>query len=80
MSFNLRILSRENLIFNDVCNTVTSYNSVGEFDVLEHHANFITMINNYVVIDKNLPNEKKIPLEKGVLSSKGDVVEVYIQD
>ncbi len=80
MSFNLKVLSRDNLIFNGVCNTVTSFNSVGEFDVLEFHANFISMISKYVVIDKNLSTEKRIPLEKGVLSSKGPEVEVFIQD
>lgn len=80
MSFNLTILSRDGQIFKGVCNTVTSFNAVGEFDVLEHHANFITMINKYVVVDKSTAEEKKFQLEKGVLSSKGDVVEVFIQD
>lgn len=80
MSFNLTILSRDGQIFKGTCSTVTSFNSVGEFDVLEHHANFITMINKYVVVDKSTTEEKKFSLEKGVLSSKGDTVEVFIQD
>lgn len=80
MSFKIKILSKDRLVFDGVCTTLTSYNSVGEFDVLEYHANFITMISKYLIIDKNSPTEKKILLEKGILSSKGDTVDVFIQD
>lgn len=80
MSFKLLIRSREDLIFDGDCETVTSFNDIGEFDVLDHHANFITLITKFLVINKNTPEEKKIALEKGVLSANEDTVEVYIQD
>ena len=78
--FKLLIRSRENLIYEGDCETVTSFNDVGEFDVLEHHANFITLIKKFIVINKGLKEEKKIAIEKGILTANEDIVEVYIQD
>lgn len=78
--FKLLIRSRENLIYEGDCETVTSFNDVGEFDVLEHHANFITLIKKFIVINKGMQDEKKIAIEKGILTANEDIVEVYIQD
>jgi len=80
MSFKLLIRSREALIYEGDCSSLTSFNDVGEFDVLEHHANFITLIRKFIVINKGEKEEKKITIEKGVLTSNEDTVEVYIQD
>lgn len=78
--FKLLIRSREALIYEGDCATVTSFNDIGEFDVLEHHANFITMIKKFIVINKGEESEKKIAIEKGVLTANEDLVQVFIQD
>lgn len=80
MAFKLLIRSREALLFEGDCETVTSFNDVGEFDVLEHHANFITMIKKFIVINKGEEDQKKISIEKGVLTANEDLVQVFIQD
>lgn len=80
MAFKLLVRSRETLIYEGECTSVTSLNDIGEFDVLENHANFITLIQKFLVIDKNMPEEQKISISKGVMSANEAGVEVYIQE
>ncbi|MFC1621844.1 hypothetical protein ACFL13_00450 [Patescibacteria group bacterium] len=75
----ITIHSKKETFFKGHAYTVTSTNDVGEFDVLPHHANFITLIKNYVIVDKNRQSEKKYELEKGVLAIKSDKVDVYLE-
>ena len=58
--------------------TVSSVNETGEFDVLHKHANFVTLIRGYVIVDKGLPTEKKFEIDSGVLAAKTDSVDVYL--
>lgn len=80
MSIKLLIRDREHLLVEQEVETLTSFNDVGEFDVLDGHANFITLINQFVVVNKGMEGEQKIPIEKGILSANDNVVEVYVQD
>lgn len=57
---------------------VTSFNDVGEFDILAQHANFISLIKNYVILDKTLKSERKITIESGVLKCVNERVEIFI--
>lgn len=72
------ILSKEKVLFDGYVKTLTSVNAVGEFDILEHHANFITMIKDEVVLDKKTPKEKKFPIKEGVLTVADDRIEVFM--
>jgi len=71
------IRSRNKVFYRGIANTLTSKNDKGEFDVLKMHANFITLIKEFVTIDKGLPTEQRIPLDKGVLSVLENKVDVY---
>jgi F0F1-type ATP synthase epsilon subunit len=46
---NVRILSPRQLIFEGQALSVSSKNSVGDFDILPYHANFISLIENNVI-------------------------------
>lgn len=78
MSLKVLITSRDEKIFDGTAETVTSYNDVGEFDILESHANFITLVNRYVILDKGSSHELKTEIESGVLKCDKNSVEVYI--
>lgn len=80
MALKLIIRDKDTLLYDKECETVTSLNEVGEFDVLATHANFITLVSKYIVINKHLKDEKTIPIKRGVLSVTGDNVEVYVQE
>lgn len=77
-TINVDIRNRKEQFFSGVAKTVSSLNDTGEFDVLPQHANFVTLIKGYVIIDKKLPTEKKFEIENGVLAAKTGAVDVYL--
>jgi len=72
------IRNRKEQFFLGEALTVSSENDTGEFDVLHKHANFVTLIRGYVIIDKDLPSEKKFEIDSGVLAAKADSVDIYL--
>lgn len=79
MYLNTLIRSRNEEVFNGNCSTVTSVNDVGEFDILYSHANFISIIKKYIIVDKGLSTEKKFSIpDTGVLRVLKDYVEIFI--
>ncbi|RJR28004.1 hypothetical protein C4561_00670 [candidate division WWE3 bacterium] len=75
---NLNIRSRTKSFFKGPVKSVTAVNATGEFDILPLHANFITLIESFVIIDKGLPSEKKIEFDNGVVSAIGGNVDIYV--
>lgn len=78
MSLNVLINSRDEKVFDGTAQSVTSYNEVGEFDILDSHANFITLVGRYVILDKGSSHELKTEIKSGVLKCDKNNVEVYI--
>ena len=72
------IRNRKEQFFQGEAKTVSSLNDTGEFDVLPQHANFVTLIRGYVIIDKGMPTEKKFEVDNGVLAAKTGAVDVYL--
>ncbi len=60
---DLSVKSRTKKYFEGQVKSVTAVNDTGEFDILPMHANFITLIKNFIIMDKGLPSEKKIEFE-----------------
>lgn len=58
--------------------SVSSLNKKGKFDVLPYHANFITVIKEYVIIQKEDKKQVTFPLESGVIKVYGDAVNILI--
>jgi len=59
--------------------SITSLNDKGEFDVLPEHTNFISLIRNYVIIDKGQKAEQKFVVSNGILRVKDNKVDVFIE-
>ncbi len=72
------ILSKEKVLYDGYVKTVTSHNDVGTFDILENHANFITMLKDEVLLDKGTQKEKRFDVKEGVLSVADDRVEIFL--
>ena len=73
----LSIKSVNKTLFDSEVQTVTSVNERGVFDILPLHTNFITLIKDYVLIDKNLPTETRFNIDRGVLYVLSNRVYVY---
>ncbi len=72
------IRDRKKIYFFGKAYSITSFNDVGEFDVLETHANFTTLVKDYVIVDKNLPTQQRMEIENGILSIRRDTVKVFL--
>lgn len=79
MALKVLVTSRTEKIFDGVCTSLTSNNDVGEFDVLEQHANFISLIKDYIILNKDSQNEQKIDIESGVLTCESDSISAYVR-
>lgn len=74
----VNIKSKTKNYFKGQADSVTSINNTGIFDILFNHANFITLIKEYIYIDKDQKTEQKIEIENGVLSVFENKVDIYI--
>jgi len=74
----ISVKTKEKTIYKGKASTFTSRNDVGIFDILPMHANFITLINDFIVLDKGLVSEQKIDLEKGLVFFRDNKVDVYV--
>lgn len=74
----LNIRSRTKEYFHGEVHTITAVNASGVFDILPLHANFITLIKDYVILEKNTSKEQKIEFKSAVVSVTGNRVEVYV--
>lgn len=68
---------KEQLYLGDA-SSITSKNDRGVFDILPYHVNFITLIYDFIVIDRGLPNEKRYEIENGILYTIANKIEIYI--
>ena len=78
MGIDIVIKSKQQIVFSGNVSHVFSKNSRGDFSILPMHANFITLIQDFVILDKGLPTERKFDVTKGLLRVLDNAVEVYI--
>ena len=70
--------TREKLLYKGVATTVSSESERGPFDILVSHANFISLIHTYVIIDHGLPTEQSFQMEKGVVYVASNKIDIYV--
>lgn len=67
------------VIYDGECMAVSAQNTIGPFDVLPGHGNFITNINGTIIIH-NLNKKDKIeyPVQMGIMRVHQNTVHLYI--
>lgn len=75
---NISIRDRSQVVFKGMASSLTSYNEIGEFDVLPQHANFITLIKDSIILNKEKENKKEIKIKSGIMNVAQDKVDVYL--
>ena len=73
----MSIKSRKANLFRGLAYSVTASNNRGVFDILPGHANYVTLIDDLVTVDIGMSSEQKIKIEKGVLTTTRNKVEIY---
>lgn len=77
-SFPLRIITRDEVIYEGEVKSITSYNKVGTFDVLPIHANFISLLQNTVILNKLDGTTQTINLNDGVIRVVEGRAEIFL--
>lgn len=72
------VRSRSKTYFDGKAKAITSTNEAGVFDVLPQHANFITMVQDFVTV--TLPNnkEQKFEIKTGVMQVLQNKADIYL--
>jgi F0F1-type ATP synthase epsilon subunit len=77
-SLIVEVRSRQGLIFDGELAAVTSYNTVGPFDVLPRHSNFISMINKRLILRQHDGRTDEINLDNGVMMVEENKVYIFL--
>jgi F0F1-type ATP synthase epsilon subunit len=76
--FELKVDSRNGVLYQGRVMSVTSFNATGKFDVLAQHANFISLIAKKLIISNDKGEIKEIPFNDALIRVRQNNVEVYI--
>jgi len=74
---HVRINSPEKIIWEGQAESVSSTNSHGPFDILQLHANFITIIENKLIIIKTSKESHEFTFPKAVMYTHKNEVLIY---
>ena len=78
LELSVTIRDRRKVLFQGSVFSITSFNDVGEFAVLPLHANFISLVEKSVIVDKGTPAEQTFEIERGLISVDELGVSVYV--
>jgi F0F1-type ATP synthase epsilon subunit len=74
----LTVKNRVKILFQEPVKAVTSVNAKGKFDILAEHANFISIIKDYIIIHKFDGTDQQLKITRGVLKVDQNKVSIYI--
>lgn len=74
----LYIRNRDEVIYSGEVSSITSVNDKGRFDVLPQHANFISLIRDYVIIRETDGKKREIKLDNAIIRVEKDEVEIFL--
>src|SRR3990167_1365449 len=72
------IRNRDKILIQEHCKTFTSTNEKGRFDILPEHANFISVINSFIILHKMDMTSSEIKINQGVMEVKNNIVYVFL--
>lgn len=74
----LQVRNRGGMVYQGKIENLTSFNDKGEFDVLSHHANFITLVADVMILRLLDGSRKEIKVDNGVMRVFGDKIDVFL--
>ena len=72
------VQDRNHVLYKGEATGLSSKNSKGIFDVLQNHANFISLINETLYIHQIHGTDRAIPMNNAIIKVKENQVEVYV--
>ena len=77
---HLIIRNKENVLYDADVSAVSGINGKGPFDILPHHANFISVIEKYIVIHEANGKTNQMKIEVGVMHVHEGTIDVYLSE
>jgi F0F1-type ATP synthase epsilon subunit len=77
-SIHVLVQDRSRVLYDGEATGVSSKNSKGIFDILLNHANFISLLNETLIIHQAGGGDKAIPMTNAIVKAKENRVEVYV--
>jgi F0F1-type ATP synthase epsilon subunit len=74
----VQVRTRQGLVFDGSLASVSSVNSMGPFDVLPQHANFISMISKKLTLRRSDGRTDEMEMEDGVMIVEENKVRVFL--
>ena len=72
------VMSGDSIVLDAKAHSVSSRNEKGRFDILPLHANFISLIKEFVKIDIEADEPRQIVLKSGILRVFENNVQIFI--
>lgn len=74
----LKIRDRENVFFQGEIKSLSSTNAKGKFDVLQGHANFITLVRETLIVRPKEGEERVFDVKNGVMRVLQGRIEIFL--
>ncbi len=78
MKLSVKIQNPEKVVFQGDVAALSSINERGKFDVLPEHANFLSIIQNEIILHKLDGKTETLKIEQGILRVQLDRVDIFL--
>ncbi len=75
---DVTINSPDEVLWQGKANSVSSENSIGLFDILPGHSNFVTLVKDKPIIIRMFDKEKTFSYKNSVIAVHGEEVKIYV--
>ncbi len=77
-ALELKVQTRQDVLYQGEIDSLTSVNKKGKFDVLRKHANFISLIKDFVLIRDLKGKEYRLNIGQGLMKVLGNQINIYL--
>lgn len=77
-TLQIKISKKDKTVYDDVGVAVSSKNEIGAFDILGEHSNFVSIIQEYIDVHKADSSKQRFIVDRGILTVRSNIVEVFI--
>lgn len=75
---DVEIKNRDKVFYDGQAVSVSSINAKGVFDILPQHANFISLVRDFIEVRMADGKSERFRIDKGVLKVEKNLVEFYL--
>ncbi|MEK7498159.1 MAG: hypothetical protein AAB656_04560 [Patescibacteria group bacterium] len=77
-SLSVTIRTSDGIVLQEEVKTLSAKNRIGKLDVLQNHANFISLIDQTLILETLKGDRKEIEVNNGILKVRENKIEVFL--